>query len=389
MTAPSFEISQPSPAENAESLREVPEEAVHDLGMQSLRLVMDQPSEQDLAKQAAEEKVARLVSSPWAESAETVARRFAEYKITPSDAETLIEQAEVMRPVARVSVRQTLESFAKIVRDGKFKSVFEAGASSAIDPTRNDIGMYQKLRRRFEALQFDQTDDEQSVIYGFLNYSAEGRGDTIDLPAYGNVQFILKPEVAARTTFSEDDSLGEYSTSQKKVEFVGFDDAVVMQQVIEHAKQNTTSAYHYVEGQIHGGLDLNDVESVEVTLKPKDLEQHIEAIELLQTTHPDIKVVVNLDYSGSNFLPVSYVNAHPTIDFRPIVTTDMTMFMREKAQALGNDFALSKHSERVERVNKLRDAVPGAWQRHTGAPVPASFGTPKMMYFMNGDRLSK
>lgn len=399
MSAPSFENYPSSSAELAEVTSE---ETRRDLGSHSLHLATDHIAdnhEQDAAKQAAKEKVARRISSPWITShnrhhgtlpnisPETVANRFMHHKISVDTAAALIEQAEVMRPVARVAIRQPLENFAIIVKEGQLKSVLETGTSNGIDSTRVNVSKYQDFRRKFEATQFDQTDSEPSVIYGFLDYSNEGRGDVINMPVYGSVQFTLKPDVAARTTFSEDDSLQQYGTSTDKEQFMGFDDAVIMQQVIEHAKQSGTSSLDYVESQIHGGVDLNDVESVELTLDPDDLQGYIEHIELLHAAHPDIAITINLDYSKKARLPSEIISTHPDINFHPIVKATHTVFDRERMAK--NEMVQSDHQKRIDRVSKLRKTGDDAWKKRTGEAAPSNFKSPKLMHLMNGDRLIK
>lgn len=51
---------------------------------------------------------------------------------TPASMEMLIQQAEAMKPYARVSVRVPLASLAKIVEDGRLKAVDETRTSNGL-----------------------------------------------------------------------------------------------------------------------------------------------------------------------------------------------------------------------------------------------------------------
>lgn len=340
-------------------------------------------------KRSAETKVRDLVSSPWGDegvATEAVAARFAHYQLTPDEAGWLVEQAEVIRPAVRIAMRRSLGSFANIVTEGRFKSVHETGTSPAVDGARVDMGLYREFRRRFESVQFDQTGGEPSVAYGFLDYGGEASGDSVNMPMYGRVQFTFKSEVASRATFCEDDSLQKYGNSDKKEQFMGFDDAVIVQQVIEQAKQRgVATGLNYVESQVHGGLELDDVESVELTLDATDLQSYMEHIELLYATYPDIAITVNIDFSEPGRIPFDLITDHPYVIFHPVVMAAHTIF--DRARLSNNQSVQATHQEKERRVERLRSVADDLWQKQTDGTPPANFMTPKMLYMGNGDRL--
>ena len=151
-------------------------------------------------------------------------------------------------------VRVPVSASNKIVKDGRWKSQFEVNDSmGSLDPG---------LRARVENKLFDAPIDltpELRPIYGYLSDEAIDTGHDYAM-GYGEVIFKLKREnILDRTTVVFDDSLGTANAPcpLNDVDFLAagyYDDPLKW--------KSLDDVDIYTEIQIHGGLTMDDVESV-------------------------------------------------------------------------------------------------------------------------------
>jgi hypothetical protein len=136
----------------------------------------------------------------------------------------------------------------KLITDGRFKTQFETNTS------RGALNKY--LREQTDTAQFGyhpSTAPEMRPVYGYLT-----TGGTIDkdrfamVKQYGDLQFVLKRSTNSRSTYTTTDSLdGAFYPSPLGTPSAG-------------AARGRSGLYS--EAQIHGGVSLDDVDYVAVSV---------------------------------------------------------------------------------------------------------------------------
>ncbi|MEV6431769.1 hypothetical protein [Nocardia sp. NPDC051463] len=203
-----------------------------------------------------------------------------------------------------VAIRMKPEALEAVLRDGRFKSMFETGKSAGEPLVERRVW----LERIWFGYDRRTLPDDQRPIYGYVMLNGEyvaatgpqgigwyerlkdmswkiGIGHSDRLSAYGEVQVVLKPEVLQRTTFTIGDSLNDresafpshilnpqpesYHASPKPSESAepGHLWADPLQAV---DRQYDTAAFTkatYAEAQVHGKVTLDDIDHV---LLPSD-----------------------------------------------------------------------------------------------------------------------
>jgi hypothetical protein len=168
-------------------------------------------------------------------------------------------QAEVN--ASEVIIRTPAKVAEQIAQDGRFKTQFETGEST---------GLLAPEARTFAETELfgykTETPAEARPIYGYLSASERG-----SLAQYGDVKWVLKPDVRSRTTFTGSDSLGLKvapsplsSASYLSSGAEGHFDPLTAHTSPVGPRHSGNEWPQYWEAQIHGGVRTSDVERVEL-----------------------------------------------------------------------------------------------------------------------------
>jgi GNAT superfamily N-acetyltransferase len=210
--------------------------------------------------------------------AKTMAEEFPEdrwfagyYKRALVTREVLKDKLKTAVPV----ISADFDSALGIISDKRFKTQWETGSSNGLyEPSTRE-------KREFGLLAVDpKTPKSKRPIYGFMATDDDGKTPmakphNMDLFAvnnraisqYGDVRFVLKPETRERTTFTMQDSLDVIALPQplsdnptdEQIDMAGF-------------WQNVTDSHDgffrepYVEAQVSGGVSMEDVERIVVSV---------------------------------------------------------------------------------------------------------------------------
>lgn len=150
--------------------------------------------------------------------------------------------------------------------DRKFRSQFETNTSGGSYNT--------EMRRNTEAVWGPpyNWDDKNRPIYGHIQRPQEPVGLASH---YGSVQAILKKDVRDRTTMTVGDSLGAggYAIPVNDVDDVDQNsflaavtgrsvDAYAISNIPEEGDEDPFRDFDYIEAQIHGGVSVNDIDTI-------------------------------------------------------------------------------------------------------------------------------
>jgi hypothetical protein len=171
----------------------------------------------------------------------------------------------------KVAVRVTPTNLGKILDDGRMKTQFESGTSSGLflRDTRSE------LEGRLFGLAED-ADPKIRPIYGYVMIDGErpaGVRETDALSAYGRIQVVLKDSVRDRTTAMIGDSLDLFGVGRPSPinnpdwrSFTPLSRGSFGRALGDQGIDRTYGdAFHkdlYAEAQIHGGVNVSDIEEV-------------------------------------------------------------------------------------------------------------------------------
>ncbi|AGZ42535.1 DUF3626 domain-containing protein [Actinoplanes friuliensis] len=166
-----------------------------------------------------------------------------------------------------------------LATEGVYRSQFETGISNG-GLTARPGGDRERWEHRMFAGAYPSSVTAGRPVYGGLNLAGHPDGAS---PRFGSCHLVLRPEVAARATFSHGDSVTEPTIVGTSDTFGGIH-AALLEQVARTGSalgvaagsaeewvaalgESRTAAGRtlddYVEAQIHGGVDLTtDVEAV-------------------------------------------------------------------------------------------------------------------------------
>ena len=164
--------------------------------------------------------------------------------------ERAIEKADIV-------IAFSADLLPKLIADGRFKTQFETNTSRG--------SLVPKERSATDVAQFGyhpNTAPEMRPVYGYLTSGGTLDDKKVSMVAqYGNLQFVLKRDTHARSTYTTSDSLtGGYVPSPMGVPssdsggFLGYST--------------------YSEAQIHGGVSLDDVDYVTVNVDTSEPNDH-------------------------------------------------------------------------------------------------------------------
>lgn len=163
-----------------------------------------------------------------------------------------------------ISIRVTSTELDKIIEEGRFKSLNELSPKDYQPDLR-----YRQSRSELENDKWGVPKDAPQPIYGYLD--TEDTDYTELVNNYGDIQVNLKESIASRTTITAGDSLNgktipiELSELQGKTTnplHVAGASTFSTQSKLFYRDSKPT--FDYWEAQIHGGVSLKDIKSVDI-----------------------------------------------------------------------------------------------------------------------------
>lgn len=150
-----------------------------------------------------------------------------------------------------VSMRRSIYSAGEILDTGKFLNQFQAGQSGG------DYDPEARLWAEQQGLGVPKNlDYDKRPFYGYIPTPST------DARFYGQVEFVFKPEVKERTTFTLGDSLDRFAGGS----VVGAKDLLRQTEgwdrEVSDLYEGNWRGIEYIEAQIHGGLSIKDVAKV-------------------------------------------------------------------------------------------------------------------------------
>lgn len=179
----------------------------------------------------------------------------------------MVEQAQkLLEEKPKVAIRAPLDAIDQIIEDGRFKNQFETGTTQG--------ALNESLRKKVELEGQgvpEDTPGPERPVYGYMSRD-DGDHDNASLQYYGGVAFILKDSVRERSTVTFDDSL-DHELPSSSVKDVKIESMMISEGLIDE------DTFKYVEAQIHGGLEIDDVEEaiIEKSALSKMLRAYNEA----------------------------------------------------------------------------------------------------------------
>lgn len=220
-------------------------------------------------------KESTSLPSDWeADRLEKLESNYAWWENLPPD-----QQAQIRDLVAEISkqptyVRMFPAGLGGMTRDGRMKTVHEVGGK---------FEGYNEGRRNYEREVMGLDSDtpvEDLPVYGYI-------GDIETADAYGPIAVKLKPETRERTTATVGDSLNGLVQPYGVEQLPELDDDQLMSNIYgatnTHNYLAQGSIFDYMEAQVHGGVSLDDIESVTIELDYRDLLDDVVAPETLAT----------------------------------------------------------------------------------------------------------
>lgn len=173
----------------------------------------------------------------------------------PADYETEIARIRSVADDAadRLRIRMPADVLESVFADGRIRTQFETGTSKGT----NDPKLRAKAEKNLYGVPPTLPDSDRAV-YGFVD---EPKGRRMAGMLYGDIVLRIKPEVAERTTVTSGDSL--YPGSDGHIapiplgELGEADDRRLAQ-----ASAYTGGTDFYVEAQIHGGVNIDELAPV-------------------------------------------------------------------------------------------------------------------------------
>jgi hypothetical protein len=172
-------------------------------------------------------------------------------------------------------------TLSKILEDGKFKSQFESGTSTALfAPSIRAEG-----ENELFGYSINRTPPEKRPIYGYFSNKPENETSPL-VKGYGEVVVRFKPDIMKRTTVTMTDSLGVSGKIAPKP--VHEADRTIFDNSTMNGKeplkyQTLEDVTPYPEAQYHGGVSTNDIEHVLLPKNkstPKDIITQLEKMNI-------------------------------------------------------------------------------------------------------------
>lgn len=325
------------------------------------------------------------------------------FHLNEEQAEAARTNAEAMKPSARVAVRLPRFAFDEMVKDGRYRTAVETGYSHGANHGQDEHWMKRYITARCQAesvLGIAPEEGEPPIVYGYLDQEGGDHAERAGL--YGNLALILKPEVAKRSTFTIGDSM------KGNMEPVGYslDEAVVAEEAESIKSFSQGVGQEYIEAQVLGGVSMDDVEGVVLTVDPigkptgksgkiekwQSAEEVAEFLELLSGASPDIEITIRVRcFKGFEAKFLDLADKYPQVSFVGVVDVDdidrsttafkpsTTPGLRRRLEAGGvSEEAIDRQIEdseekwqiAQERRAELEEKLPIMWQQRGGQEVP-------------------
>jgi hypothetical protein len=199
------------------------------------------------------------------------------------------KNAEILKNIAEAPVSTYLYGMELdlIVKEGRFKSLSEI-------PTNNENLVmaseeYRQGRSELENDLWGVPKTGVQPIYGFMDTEyGNHKPATI---VYGDVKVTLKDNVSGRTTFSVGDSLNSTLVPVKvsdaragtlsKAEMAGSFTSQKTETYMVQSELRSPDRIGYFEAQVHGGIKVSDIKSVQISQYARVQPDTIAAMEML------------------------------------------------------------------------------------------------------------
>lgn len=162
-----------------------------------------------------------------------------------------------------LSINVPLEAAEAILTDGRFKNQYEVGQNADVWDAERARGL--------ERASWDIKDDDPKSfpIYGYINDGAPSPGGQLNpthmgrANVFGNIEFQMKDQVKDRATVTVSDSMepfGKGNVVGTPIKDLRVESIPSMW--LQDVANNNFSKVAYVETQIHGGVNINDVAKI-------------------------------------------------------------------------------------------------------------------------------
>ena len=146
---------------------------------------------------------------------------------------------------ARIAVAVDADVLDKVLESGRFKSQFETktskGTLSFEQRSENDTG---------QLGYHPSVDPAKRPIFGYVTTNGEITDTMLNtVRQYGQIQFVMKKDIEARSTYTTQDSLSYPAMVPAPFGVPSAD-----------AGRDPANEYIYAEAQMHGGVSLEDVD---------------------------------------------------------------------------------------------------------------------------------
>lgn len=164
-----------------------------------------------------------------------------------------------------IAIRMSSDALWRITQDGRMKSVFETGTNFAGDRLG---ASYMRERDNLETNLWKVPADATRPIYGYLDTQYNNHDPMVG--QYGGIKITLNDNVAGRTTMTADDSLNAYTIPVPIMDARAgtLSDQAISNATPRYSVDRGNLDVHYYEAQIHGGVSLSDIKSVDLGYQP-------------------------------------------------------------------------------------------------------------------------
>ena len=164
----------------------------------------------------------------------------------------LTARAEQVLQDASIAIAVPYDILDKVIADGRFKSQFETNSSRG--------ALLPETRTKIDVSQFGyhpSVDPTKRPIFGYLTSGGKIDGPSLGaIEHYGEIQFVMKKDLQARTTYTSEDSL---AVPQLQPKLFG-----------QVSPESGRYGYGYGEAQMHGGVSFEDVEYAVIQVRTEE-----------------------------------------------------------------------------------------------------------------------
>lgn len=204
---------------------------------------------------------------------EDAIERFADGQPVEQVKRRMTRELEKIFSGKKIATRMTEEGLLAALRDGRFKTQFETGASGLMGAYVPDERA--AVEERLFGIARNGFDASRRPYYGYVLTSGVNASPADDaiLNAYGPVQVVFKDQVRARTTAMIGDSINDEDRGRPSPvnapQFWSFKPSRLRPGDYDHEVTGPVfRGGEYAEAQIHDGVDVDDIEEVTFASPP-------------------------------------------------------------------------------------------------------------------------